>query len=104
MRINPDLDEAQELFKQIALGKRLLTVETALLEKSRIDSKYTPTDELLAKTLGITVEQVKELREFAHNELGEVERDLIYSGMEHFLDGEGNMIGKGGYTRDEEEL
>lgn len=73
----------------IRLGKEYLELVERMKEEARRDPMKQPTPSFIAARLGITVDEALQLHDFAYNELGEYEAQVIAESVGEYLDMDG---------------
>jgi hypothetical protein len=86
-----EIFESDEKF--IAAAKELIEVRRTMQEAGRIDPAKAPNPVNLAEALGITIEGVVELMQFADSgDLGEFEKEMILSQRIATINDEGEIV------------
>lgn len=84
--ISPDRNIFEDDAKLIEISKRLIETRERLKERAMTNPEELPTPQRLAIELGLTLDEVLELIDFADNYLGEFEMRYIAERATKFVD------------------
>lgn len=68
------------------MGKKYLAAEERLMREAQKDPERYPVPSVIAKEIGVPIEEIADLADYAHNIMGEEEAEDIRASASGFID------------------